>query len=346
MMPVAGWYLDPEVVDTWRYWDGARWTEHRAPAGPLPRRDPHSFSTWFTESFSAVVAVLWPVGALVLAGWIAVGVPIFVLAVTLFDSTEGREIRNLLDTDDDGTVSLTDAEVDRLWELVGDLAWTAVPWLIATALLGAVVAAWTLALVATTSAERRDGDGDAMTPLPSRMLAAFRRIPVVIASFLVLSMLFIVVLAVLLAPMLVMIVADAGGAAIALTAVFGSIASMVLLFVLGVRLSLAPVIAALGGHRLGIRRSWDLTDGRLWATFARQVVAALLAGTVGSLASVGIGFTALLGLAVFVAVNLVAQAFTNAANTVIVTPAQVVLLRHLEERHAGTERTEPPLSRD
>jgi hypothetical protein len=29
--PPAGWYSDPEMVDTRRYWDGEAWTEHRAP---------------------------------------------------------------------------------------------------------------------------------------------------------------------------------------------------------------------------------------------------------------------------------------------------------------------------
>jgi hypothetical protein len=30
-MPPPGWYPDPEITDTQRYWDGAEWTEHRAP---------------------------------------------------------------------------------------------------------------------------------------------------------------------------------------------------------------------------------------------------------------------------------------------------------------------------
>jgi hypothetical protein len=29
----AGWYADPSMVDTQRYWDGERWTDYRAPTG-------------------------------------------------------------------------------------------------------------------------------------------------------------------------------------------------------------------------------------------------------------------------------------------------------------------------
>lgn len=30
-LPPAGWYPDPERSDLYRYWDGAQWTDHRAP---------------------------------------------------------------------------------------------------------------------------------------------------------------------------------------------------------------------------------------------------------------------------------------------------------------------------
>lgn len=42
-LPPPGWYADPERPRTWRYWDGAQWTAHRAPvtqpvaAPPSPR---------------------------------------------------------------------------------------------------------------------------------------------------------------------------------------------------------------------------------------------------------------------------------------------------------------------
>lgn len=32
----AGWYDDPSMVNTRRYWDGQRWTEHRAEVPPPP----------------------------------------------------------------------------------------------------------------------------------------------------------------------------------------------------------------------------------------------------------------------------------------------------------------------
>ena len=39
--PPPGWYPDPEMVGTQRYWDGSQWTEHRAPMGkPAGRRAP------------------------------------------------------------------------------------------------------------------------------------------------------------------------------------------------------------------------------------------------------------------------------------------------------------------
>ena len=32
--PQPGWYPDPEMAQTQRYWDGSTWTDHRAPAAP------------------------------------------------------------------------------------------------------------------------------------------------------------------------------------------------------------------------------------------------------------------------------------------------------------------------
>jgi hypothetical protein len=32
--PAAGWFVDPQDVTQFRYWDGAQWTDHRSPRGP------------------------------------------------------------------------------------------------------------------------------------------------------------------------------------------------------------------------------------------------------------------------------------------------------------------------
>lgn len=35
-----GWYPDPEMVGTQRYWDGGQWTEHRAPVATAAQKPP------------------------------------------------------------------------------------------------------------------------------------------------------------------------------------------------------------------------------------------------------------------------------------------------------------------
>ncbi|MEM9466414.1 MAG: DUF2510 domain-containing protein [Actinomycetota bacterium] len=36
--PEAGWYDDPDDASRYRYWDGARWTDHRSPKRVAPVR--------------------------------------------------------------------------------------------------------------------------------------------------------------------------------------------------------------------------------------------------------------------------------------------------------------------
>lgn len=59
----AGWYPDPTQAHTQRYWDGAAWTEQRAPLQPPAAAD---------ESLSIPVSAL-----VVLSGIIAAGVAVF-----------------------------------------------------------------------------------------------------------------------------------------------------------------------------------------------------------------------------------------------------------------------------
>ena len=62
----AGWYPDPQMAGTQRYWDGARWTEHRA---PMPARQASGTSTG-----KIVGAILLSVLILVVVGGFAFAV--------------------------------------------------------------------------------------------------------------------------------------------------------------------------------------------------------------------------------------------------------------------------------
>lgn len=62
----AGWYPDPEQAQTQRYWDGATWTEQRAPMVPQrPARVAYPENDGLA-AFGWVMALLLPfVGAIV-----------------------------------------------------------------------------------------------------------------------------------------------------------------------------------------------------------------------------------------------------------------------------------------
>lgn len=68
-----GWYNDPTMVGTQRYWDGRRWTEHAAPLGGSARSE---------EPSATLEAVGW-VGAFLFT---PVG---FVIAIVML--TKGRK---------------------------------------------------------------------------------------------------------------------------------------------------------------------------------------------------------------------------------------------------------------
>ncbi len=60
--PPPGWYPDPEMAATQRYWDGATWTDHRAPGSPqapvaaTKRRGPRKM-TWALIAWSVLILV-------------------------------------------------------------------------------------------------------------------------------------------------------------------------------------------------------------------------------------------------------------------------------------------------
>ncbi len=344
-MPAPGWYDDPEQASTWRWWDGASWTDHRAPMWVPPPRDMQSFSFWFERSAAAVWAVTRRVGLLVFGAWAGFGLAAAVVLIAALESGRGQELRRLLDLDiftigPADPVTLTDAEADRVVELLGELFWAVLPWAFLLTAVALIVTAWSFALVAQTAARTsRDGDvddavderaglGDRSVAASAR--AALRRTPAVLLSSLALGALALGVLVVLSVPVLVLLLADAGGGAIGLTVFFCVVAGLVVGVWLVGRLGLAVVIAALGDHGLGIRRSWNITHGRIGFVLGRLIVAALIAGAISGSLSLVNNVTSLLGVVVAVSMWFVVNAVVNAVSTIVSVSSQTVILDQLD----------------
>jgi hypothetical protein len=348
-MPPSGWYDDPETPWTWRYWDGAAWTEHRAPMWVPPARDPQSFSVWFERSVAIGKLAFRRAGALLVAVWLLLGAVGLGLIFSAFDSDRGRELRRLLIIDDSpltpsGTVlnaDLTDAEADRAWELARDTFWSASPWLAALAVAVLVSAAWSVAIVARVVRPRlveTDGADRTVEPLGSVVAGSLRRVPAVLGSGIVVFGVFAMVLAVCFVPIVLVIAADGGGAAIVLTVLFVVVLVSVVSVWLWGRLALASVLAALGGHGLGIGRSWSITADRFWFVVGRVVVTGLIAGAAGGVANVVNGFGQFFGVAVYLVLVVVLQSVAVAVSMIITTCGHVVIIDQLDDPAIGSLR--------
>ena len=91
--PAPGWYHDPQLAQTLRYWDGAGWTEHRSPApvpgypapgaGYPPVGFAHSVPQQQSMTGGYVLAVLLPVVGLIygIAKWRVGGAPVVAASI-------------------------------------------------------------------------------------------------------------------------------------------------------------------------------------------------------------------------------------------------------------------------
>jgi len=335
-MPPPGWYPDPERAWTWRWWDGSRWSDLRAPQTLPPERNPYSFSAWFEQSVDASKQVIVRVGLIVLAIWGVAAVLVGVFAFSVFNSGKGRELRSLIEFDRivDGsttTVRLTDAEWDRVRELLGDIARAAVPWMVVLFVVLIVASTWATALAARVADRAGSRTVDAVSR-PDDSADAIRRVPAVVGALLAFSLIGLGVIVLTLLPLFAALAADAGGGAIAVTGIFGFLAALVLGSLVFVRLSLAVVLASLGGWGLGLRRSWRLTEGHFWGVLGRLLVAALIAGAASFPLSFVNSFGLSFGFTTWAVSLLLLQAIGNVVTTVVTVPAQVVLVRHLTAR--------------
>jgi hypothetical protein len=340
-MPPSGWYDDPEQPWTWRYWDGARWTGHQAPMWVPPPRDASSFSSWFERSVAVAKAAVRRVGVLLVIVWLLFGIAVWWSAVTVFDSDRGRELRRLLDVERASVVGptvtdeLTDAEADRAWELVQDIFWSALPWLVLLGVVFMVLAAWSVALVVRAVQPRLayppSGDWPA-EPIGNLAAAAVRRVPAVVGSGFVVFLVIVGVWIVAWLPVVCVALIGGGGSAILLTVVFVVLLVVVAMAWAWGRLALASVIAAAGGEGIGVRRSWELTHGQFWYTAGRLIITGMIAGAAGGVINSVTGFGQFLGFVSYLAILFVLQAAAFAASIVVTVSGHLVTIEQLIER--------------
>lgn len=341
-MPVAGWYPDPGQPVTWRYWDGVHWTDHVAPMLVRAPRDPYSFGAWFEETTALVKATLRRVGVVVLIAHLVAYAAVTAIAAAMLSRRTGDRLEALVDQLEsmfEQADDITDAQWERAGDLFGDVIGSIVLIVSMAVLIVGIVTLWTTALAARAAWEAVDdqeGDGRrSVVHPPSLAASATARFPVMLASALVLGAIGIASLTVPLVPLLVAIAADSGTAAIGITGTLGIVAVVVLTCWVAGRLSLSLALAARGGHGLGIASSWRLTEGHYWPVVGRLLIAGLFASVVALPFGFTNGATFLFGTWVGVAVFLTGQALTSAASVLLVAPAQVMTIEHLEAQRAA-----------
>jgi hypothetical protein len=203
--------------------------------------------------------------------------------------------------------------------------------MVALFVVGMVAATWATALAARVADRVGSGTVDSVSR-PDESADAIRRVPAVVGALLAVSLIGIGVMVLALLPLVVALGADAGGGAIAVTGIFGFIAALVSVSLVFVRLSLAVVLASLGGWGIGIRRSWQLTEGHFWGVLGRLLVAGLIASAASFPLSFVNSFGLSFGFTTWVVSLVVLQAIGNVVTTVVTVPAQVVLVGHLTAR--------------
>jgi hypothetical protein len=303
-----------------------------------PPRDASSFSVWFERSIAVVGVAVRRIGLVLVAVWGLLGVGAWVVAVSTLDGERGRELRRLLGIEQgtfggSRTVELTDAEAERAWELIEDMFWSALPWVVLLTAAFVLVSAWSVALAVRVQLPRVTewrGDEPSVTTIRGLMGTAVRRVPSVVASGVVVLLVLTGVWVVASIPVVFVAALGGAGAAIVLTAVFLVLLASVVTSWLWVRLSMSIVLAAAGGRGLGIRRSWHLTGARFWYAAGRLVITGLIAGAASGAVNSVAGFGQFLGVAAYLAIVCTLQAVAAAASVLITTAGHLVTSDQLD----------------
>ena len=323
-LPPADWYVDPEDPAQYRYWDGSRWTDHRAPRHSAPHEqagvsgDGGAFrhrrigdllaGTWrlMTQNLRPLLVIYAVVAVVYLAGEETVR--------RGFDEVFGGTLTALIDEvaalDPDADQEETDALVASRWNDVTDrLEGSGSSTLAAGMLLMALGA---VVVIAINIIEFAALGHVAMARLDQRQTGAARALQAGLRRLLRIFGVGLMLLAMLLATLMVVSLV-AGLLSLASGALAVGLAVAMGLAVLVLAVGVAPLVlltlmtAAVGPPEPSMRYARDLLRDAYWATFGRialitilsvaATVPALLAGellgrfndVLGRVALVGIG---------------------------------------------------------
>ena len=292
-MPPADWYTDPEDDDQYRYWDGSRWTEHRAPRHSADAESPGAGH----RSVGELLAGTWRLAA---ANWrplvviYAVVAVVYLAAEQAITSGYGQLFGDTLEAlfadieSLDGADSDEDLEVlENSWNDVTDrlqgLGSSALARGVLLLVLGFVVA--TVVNVVEFTAVGQF----AVARLAGRTMGAVAALRAGLARtvrFIAVGLMLCLMLTAVLIAVGVVV-----GIAAAVTGVAG-VAVMAVLVVVAL-LGAVPLVlltlmtAAAGPAEPSVRYARNLLRGFFWATMGRMVLLVLLA-TVASLAAVAV----------------------------------------------------------
>ena len=143
--PPAAWYDDPEDPTQYRYWDGANWTEHRAPKTPPPPSSATADeSAWniFPHAFNAIGST-WRSLLLISVPNLIMSVVLLVAIYATVDQVFDGELDEVIDRAADGVISSADEAFYRSLDptFPVPMFWVALILGVVSLLVGVVVAA-------------------------------------------------------------------------------------------------------------------------------------------------------------------------------------------------------------
>lgn len=289
-LPPPDWYADPEDPAQYRYWDGSRWTDHRAPrhssseepagasgggAGRHRRIGDLLSGTWrvMTQNLRAVLVIYAVVAVVYLAGEQAVR--------TGFDEMFGGTLTALidelaaLDPDDEEYQAALESRVDDVTDRIEGLGSSGLAAAVLLMALGAV------AVVAVNIVEFAALGQVAVARLsngpmgPSRALRAGlgRLLRIVGVGLMLLAMFMAALMA---AGLVAGLLSLAPGALAAVLAVVMVLAVLVLAVGAVPLVLLALMTASVGPAEPSVRYARGLLRGAYWATFGRVLLITVL----------------------------------------------------------------------